>query len=311
MLRIALRRLSSMILIMLTISLILFLLFEGDKYNVAAKVLGPYSTLAQRDLWLEQNGYNQPLWWRYVSWVWRFIHGDFGTSIMFNTPVAKLLGEHLANTAILAGCVFSLTVIISLVLGVFSGIAEGGAARPFDHGAVGADHLGAGIRLGDIPGGDLRLLARLAAGQLVLLQRHRLDRTGAAGGGAGDLQFRLLHAHDARLDGRSHDLAICAHRRPQGPAIPPGGDPACLAQCADRAVHGDGAAAQLSPVRRDRRQRCSSPMTASARRSMRLRSSATSIIVEACAMIAVFVAVLSQFISDIGYTFLNPRIRFA
>ena len=88
MLRIALRRLSSMILIMLTISLILFLLFEGDKYNVAAKVLGPYSTLAQRDLWLEQNGYNQPLWWRYVSWVWRFIHGDFGTSIMFNTPAA-------------------------------------------------------------------------------------------------------------------------------------------------------------------------------------------------------------------------------
>ena len=44
---------------------------------------------------------------------------------MFNTPVAKLLGEHLANTAILAGCVFSLTVIIALVLGVFSGIAEG------------------------------------------------------------------------------------------------------------------------------------------------------------------------------------------
>ena len=34
-----------MILIMLTISLILFLLFEGNKYNVAGKVLGPYSTL--------------------------------------------------------------------------------------------------------------------------------------------------------------------------------------------------------------------------------------------------------------------------
>ena len=28
-------------------------------------------------------------------------------------------------------------------------------------------------------------------------------------------------------------------------------------------------------------------------------------------MVAVFVAVLSQFISDVGYTFLNPRIRFA
>jgi peptide/nickel transport system permease protein len=29
------------------------------------------------------------------------------------------------------------------------------------------------------------------------------------------------------------------------------------------------------------------------------------------AMVAVVVAVLSQFISDIGYTYLNPRIRFA
>ena len=31
----------------------------------------------------------------------------------------------------------------------------------------------------------------------------------------------------------------------------------------------------------------------------------------ACAMVAVVVAVVSQFVSDIGYTFLNPRIRFA
>jgi peptide/nickel transport system permease protein len=28
-------------------------------------------------------------------------------------------------------------------------------------------------------------------------------------------------------------------------------------------------------------------------------------------MVAVFVAVLSQFISDVGYTYLNPRIRFS
>ena len=33
--------------------------------------------------------------------------------------------------------------------------------------------------------------------------------------------------------------------------------------------------------------------------------------VEACTMVAVFVAVLSQFISDVGYTLLNPRIRFS
>jgi len=33
-------------------------------------------------------------------------------------------------------------------------------------------------------------------------------------------------------------------------------------------------------------------------------------VIEACTLVAVFVAVFSQFISDVGYTMLNPRIRF-
>jgi peptide/nickel transport system permease protein len=34
-------------------------------------------------------------------------------------------------------------------------------------------------------------------------------------------------------------------------------------------------------------------------------------VIEACTLVAVFVAVFSQFLSDIGYTLLNPRIRFS
>ncbi len=34
-------------------------------------------------------------------------------------------------------------------------------------------------------------------------------------------------------------------------------------------------------------------------------------VIQAATLVAVFVAVLSQIISDVGYTFLNPRIRFA
>jgi peptide/nickel transport system permease protein len=34
-------------------------------------------------------------------------------------------------------------------------------------------------------------------------------------------------------------------------------------------------------------------------------------LIEACAMVAVFVVVLGQLISDIGYSYLNPRIRFS
>jgi peptide/nickel transport system permease protein len=34
-------------------------------------------------------------------------------------------------------------------------------------------------------------------------------------------------------------------------------------------------------------------------------------VIEACGLAAVFVAVFSQTLGDIGYTFLNPRIRFS
>ena len=34
-------------------------------------------------------------------------------------------------------------------------------------------------------------------------------------------------------------------------------------------------------------------------------------VIQAATLVAVFVAVLSQVISDVGYTFLNPRIRFS
>jgi peptide/nickel transport system permease protein len=34
-------------------------------------------------------------------------------------------------------------------------------------------------------------------------------------------------------------------------------------------------------------------------------------VVQACTLVAVMVAVGSQIISDVGYTLLNPRIRFA
>lgn len=125
MLHLAARRFASMILIMLTISFLLFVIFEGDKFNVAIKVLGQYTTTDQRLRWLENNGYNDPFIERYLRWLWNFIRGDFGNSIQFNVPVAKLLWDHLLNTGILAFFVFTITMSIALVLGVLSGIAEG------------------------------------------------------------------------------------------------------------------------------------------------------------------------------------------
>ena len=102
MLQLAARRFASMVLIMAVVSFILFSIFETDKLAVAGKVLGPYTSQQQRELWLEQNGYNRPFPVRYVEWVGDALQGDFGNSIRFKTPVADILWPPLANTAILA-----------------------------------------------------------------------------------------------------------------------------------------------------------------------------------------------------------------
>src|SRR4051812_31205100 len=110
-----------MALIMLVISILLFVFFEGDKLNLAMRVLGQYSTMEGRLEWLESNGYNRPLIVRYFNWLYGFFTGNWNTSAQFSAPVYDFLLPRLKNTAILGGMVFAITVAISLVLGVLSG----------------------------------------------------------------------------------------------------------------------------------------------------------------------------------------------
>ena len=121
------KRLSLMILTMLIVSLLLFVLLELQPGNVATKVLGPYSSEEQRTLWLEANGYLEPVWTRYLSWLSGILTGDFGDSIRFKVPVADVLWPRLWNTAILGFWTFAILVPLSLTLGVLAGMREGSA----------------------------------------------------------------------------------------------------------------------------------------------------------------------------------------
>jgi peptide/nickel transport system permease protein len=121
------RRLGYMVATMALASIALFLLFELDPETVAASALGQYSSPEQRRLWLGQNGYDEPLVRRYFDWLFRFVSGDLGHSRVFNAPVAAVVSARLANSAILAGFFFALMVPLSLGLGILAGIREGSA----------------------------------------------------------------------------------------------------------------------------------------------------------------------------------------
>ena len=122
-----LKRLGFMLLTMLAVSILLFLVLEINVENLATRVLGQFSTEEQRQIWLEQNGYLQPIYVRYFEWITDMLQGDFGHSTRFNVPVSEILFDRLANTGLLALCVFGVMVPLALTLGILSGMKEGSA----------------------------------------------------------------------------------------------------------------------------------------------------------------------------------------
>jgi peptide/nickel transport system permease protein len=127
------RRVMQMSLIMLTVSVLLFAIFDSDQFRkkVAVAELGGFgvATLSDSDYqaWLAKKGLNTAFLSRYAHWLDDLAHGDLGQSIEKDIAVSTLLKESLTNTAILAFFVLSIMVPLSLTLGVLAGMKEGSA----------------------------------------------------------------------------------------------------------------------------------------------------------------------------------------
>lgn len=126
-----LRRLAQMLLIMLTVSLLLFAIFDTDEFRrkVAVSELGGFGVAALSEpdyqAWLERKGLNRPFPIRYAEWVGNVLRGDLGHSLEKNIDVATLLRDRLRNTGLLAFFVFLFMIPISLTLGTLAGMREG------------------------------------------------------------------------------------------------------------------------------------------------------------------------------------------
>jgi len=119
------RRTLYMAATMFAASLLLFLLFELSPQEVVVNALGPYSTTEQREAWLLANGYDRSAAVRYLDWLARFVTGDWGMSRVLAAPVAGLVWTRLANTAILGFWFFAFLIPLALSLGVLAGMREG------------------------------------------------------------------------------------------------------------------------------------------------------------------------------------------
>jgi peptide/nickel transport system permease protein len=301
--------LGYLVLTMFAVSILVFLLLEISPGNVAIKVLGPYSTFEQRDLWLTAHGYDRPVLVRYVEWLGRFASFNFGESTRFKVPVADILWPRLGNTAILGLTALGIIVPMSLILGVLAGMREGAVldriislvsilttSIPEFASAVFIAAIFV-FWLGWLPGtsgmingwNPVELI--LPASVLVLYDFGYITRMTRASMAE---VMTSPYVRTAILKGLPYRRVIVTHALRNALIAP---FTVVMLQINWLlsgvivvefffAYKGFGALLLEASLNQD------------------------IFLIEACTMVAVFVAVMTQTLADIGYTFLNPRIRF-
>ena len=107
------------------VTFLVFCVNEFSPGQVARKILGPYATQQQLEILTEQMGLNRPVFIRYFDWLGQTLRGDLGFSTLYKTQVNDIIWGRLANTGILAALAFSLIVPLSVLFGITAGMREG------------------------------------------------------------------------------------------------------------------------------------------------------------------------------------------
>jgi len=124
--RFIVRRLLMMIPMLLAISLVAYIVMElppGDyltSYIAQLQASGQVIQQHEADALAHQYGLDQPGYVRYVKWVWRMLHGDFGVSLEWRRPVADLIWARLGLTAGVTFATMIFTWLLAIPIGVYS-----------------------------------------------------------------------------------------------------------------------------------------------------------------------------------------------
>lgn len=109
---------SGLIITLLLVSILAFFVFHilpGDPVDV---ILGVEADELERQAMVERLNLDRPLSVRYMEWLKGAMTGDLGISLRYQMPVSDLLSESLKVTASLATLSILLTILIALPLGV-------------------------------------------------------------------------------------------------------------------------------------------------------------------------------------------------
>lgn len=115
------KKFSALIITLFIVSLLAFLAFQIIPGDPTTKLLGTEATEEAKAALRVELGLDRPVLVRYWDWLTGFVAGDFGTSYSYHMPVGEMLGEKLAITGLLTLISFLITAVLSIPLGILAG----------------------------------------------------------------------------------------------------------------------------------------------------------------------------------------------
>jgi peptide/nickel transport system permease protein len=118
------RTLQAIPLLLATSVIIFFLVRLAPGGPLAAAERNPNVSAEQLALLRHKYGLDQPLTVQYAKWMGQLFQGNLGESIKMHRPVSELIAERLPNTLLLVGVSFLVTIAIAIPVGVYSAIKQ-------------------------------------------------------------------------------------------------------------------------------------------------------------------------------------------
>jgi peptide/nickel transport system permease protein len=118
------RRLLQSVLVLLAVSLVVFvgIYAVGNPVDI---LLPDDATETERQNAIRALGLDKPLLAQYGIFLWNALHGDLGTSFVYNVPSIDLILSRMPATLELALCALVISVVIGMPLGLWAGLRPG------------------------------------------------------------------------------------------------------------------------------------------------------------------------------------------
>lgn len=140
--RFTLKRFISLIPILFVVSTVVFLIIHLTPGNPASIMLGNEATSNQIEELEESLGLDLPIYEQYFNWIINAVQGDFGTSYFLKQPVMTAIFEHIAPTLNLAILAQIIGLGIAIPFGIMAAKHRG---TMIDHSFMGISLLGISV----------------------------------------------------------------------------------------------------------------------------------------------------------------------